>query len=292
MYQVATTHMLTDPALKGLNQPDVMTLHLQFIRPCVVQESTVVVSALKTGKTTSNLQLSLYQDDILRALALVTTANFDSPLGPSIASSSPNLHPTPFPKPDFSRILANQPDEYWLPSRFTGDLIAGVSGTMLMCRPRYDYDVTGFSDGWHVFKEGQAMDGARLALLGDFVPSMSQTFLGTGLPSDDKAHLDKVRAVSKQSPGVPVAYEFMITEMMKSKEIEQTMSLSYEFKRRLPKEGLGWVYKRIQAGLLENGRVDATMSVLNQDLELLMTCRHFILSMGSSRKYANAKASL
>lgn len=291
IHHVASTHMVTDPVLKPLNQPDIMTMHIQFLRQCVVQESTVVITVLKSGKSACNLQLELYQNGVLNVFALATTTNFDVVFGPS-PSILPKLHPVPFPKPDLSRIEAGHADGSWIPAAFGGDLMSGVFRETLVARPRSDYDDPLCSDAWHSFRNGATIDATRLALLGDFIHGLSATLRATGGAGDDNAFLRDVRSSYEKSPGAVAVSEVSIADVMKRTDMEQTMSLSYEFKRRLPREGVRWVLKRIQTGLMENGRADANVSILDEDGKLLMTCRHSILVLEIGRKFVAPKASL
>lgn len=153
------------------NQPDIMTLHIEFLHPCELQNSTISINPLKAGKLACTLQAHLHQGGKLKVFALVTTTNSDKSLGHSTASPW-KLNPPPLPKPDFKQVLAGKPDENGLPSHHAGDL-APVTGKLLAVRTRTDYPVQGFTDGWNTFVGGEGMDASYLALLADFIPSMS-----------------------------------------------------------------------------------------------------------------------
>lgn len=55
----AQTYLRTDPALVKVNQPDVLSLHLEFLRACTHDDSIIKVVPLKIGGTVSTLQLQL-----------------------------------------------------------------------------------------------------------------------------------------------------------------------------------------------------------------------------------------
>lgn len=55
----AQTYLRTDPVLVKVNQPDVLNLHLEFLRVCTHDDSTIKVVPLKIGATVSTLQLQL-----------------------------------------------------------------------------------------------------------------------------------------------------------------------------------------------------------------------------------------
>lgn len=178
LYHAVSTHITTDPGLKKLKQPDIMTLHVEYLRPCLIQDSVATVTALKAGKTATNLQVLLYQNDQLKALALATTATFDVSLGPTVRNilTTANMCPPPTSAPDFEAAWAGKPLRDWLPCYYTGD-ISRVVGNLLVLRPCEEYTVDGFADGWHRFNDPVTIDSTSLTFLGDFIPSMSQTLL-------------------------------------------------------------------------------------------------------------------
>lgn len=55
----AQQYLRTDPALVKANQPDVLSLHAEFLRVCSQDESIIKVIPLKVGGTVSTLQLQL-----------------------------------------------------------------------------------------------------------------------------------------------------------------------------------------------------------------------------------------
>lgn len=55
----AETYLRNDPAMLKVNQPDVLNLHVEFLRVCTHDDSTIKVVPLKIGGTVSTLQLQL-----------------------------------------------------------------------------------------------------------------------------------------------------------------------------------------------------------------------------------------
>ncbi|KJK74898.1 hypothetical protein H634G_09732 [Metarhizium anisopliae BRIP 53293] len=154
-----------------------MTLHIEFLHPCELQNSTISINPLKAGKLACTLQAHLHQGGKLKVFALVTTTNSDKSLGHSTASPW-KLNPPPLPKPDFKQVLAGKPDENGLPSHHAGDL-APVTGKLLAVRTRTDYPVQGFTDGWNTFVGG------------------------TSSAQDYNTYSAKVREWCDKNPGVP-----------------------------------------------------------------------------------------
>lgn len=55
----AQTYLRTDPVLVKANQPDVLNLHIEFLRVSTHDDSTIKVVPVKIGGTVSTLQLQL-----------------------------------------------------------------------------------------------------------------------------------------------------------------------------------------------------------------------------------------
>lgn len=55
----AQTYLRTDPVLVKVNQPDVLNLHLEFLRASTHDDSIIKVIPLKIGGTVSTLQIQL-----------------------------------------------------------------------------------------------------------------------------------------------------------------------------------------------------------------------------------------
>lgn len=55
----AQTYFRTDPALRKVNQPDVWSLHIEFLRICTHDDSVLKVVPLKIGGTVSTIQLQM-----------------------------------------------------------------------------------------------------------------------------------------------------------------------------------------------------------------------------------------
>jgi hypothetical protein len=110
LYHVASTYFETDPSIAARKQPDVHTMHVEYLHPCELLDSIVTVTPLRVGAIASTIQLHLIQNDKLKVVALATSTNFGKPIGPS-APTAWTLHPPPAPRPDFDRILISQPDD-------------------------------------------------------------------------------------------------------------------------------------------------------------------------------------
>lgn len=289
IYEAVATHLVNDPALAEKNQPDVLNLHLDFLRACVRDVSTITITTLKAGAAASFLQVHLYQKDALKVVALATSTNFDVTIGPS-APTNWALNPPPKPKPDFGRIVAHKPDDNWLPSSNVGEVFA-FTKRMYTLNPRGGHPVDGICDAWNGFQhEGdERMDATYVALLSDILPSMPDTLLRNNGLYDAHTYYKRMEEWAEKNPGKPALIPNSLADAKKSKTFSATQTLDLEFKRRMPKDGQKWMFTRTTTKMMEKGRTDVHLTMLNEDMELVAMARQVILVLEAQRKFRDEK---
>ena len=65
-----------------------------------------------------------------------------------------------------------------------------------------------------------------------------------------------------------------------------TLVLNLDIKKLLPSEGVEWLFVRVVAKSIRNGRKDLDVTILDQEGELVATSQHVALVMGSERNMA------
>lgn len=287
IHHAAATYLSTNPTLTVRNQPDVLSMHLEFLRPCEPRNSTITITPLKVGAAASTFQLQLAQEGKPKVLAIITSTNFNKSIGPS-AKTAWSLQPAPAPMPDFNRVLAHQPDENWIPGRVVGELIP-LTRRKLGLLPREGFPVNGVCDAWHSFLADERMDASYLALMADSTPSMSDTLLYNGGPYDAHAFHKQMAEWAKENPGVPCVITNSIAEAMQATYFNITLTMDIKYKQRLPKEGLCWAFTRAATKMLQDGRMDLDVTIYNEDMELLVTSQQLILVLDAQRKFRGSK---
>ena len=282
IHHVAATHLATEPALVARNQPDILTLHFDFLRPCAVRETTITVTELKIGARTSTLQLQMAQDGQTKVLALATSVNMDSP-GPTGATAW-QLRPSPPPAPDFEAVAAHKPDAHWLPAHLSGEIFP-LTRHMMYLNPREGFPTDGICDAWNTFLGDERMDATYLTLMTDVVPSMSDTILRNGGLYDAHKTFAQAKEWAREHPGIPCELTNSLKEAMRASIHNNTVTLDIEFKRRLPKEGVQWIFARAESRMLENGRLDLDVTICDRDMNLLCVARQAILVLEAERKF-------
>ncbi|GAB1318166.1 Thioesterase domain-containing protein [Madurella fahalii] len=287
IHLTAATHLTTDPELAAKKQPDILKMHLQFLRQCGRRESTITVSVLRTGAATSTLQLQFSQKGQIKVLAIVTSINFDKPLGPSVPAAW-TLLPPPKPKPDLKGcIAARRPDGNWLPARMSGEIL-NVTGNMLVLNPRGGFPVDGIHDAWYGFTadhQHERMDPTYLAFMADIIPSMSDTLMRNRGLYDAHAFSEKLERWADENPGVPAEITTTLAEALRAKTFNATVTLDIEFKRKVPAHGLEWVFTRTVTKMLEGGRMDLDITICNEKMELVCTAQQLVFVLEAERKF-------
>ncbi|KAI0469954.1 thioesterase family protein [Xylariaceae sp. FL0804] len=309
VHHAAATYLAAEPTLAARKQTDVLTLHLEFLRPCGRTQSTIVVTPLKIGAVSSTIQLQLSQGGQVKVLGLATSTNFDQVLGPTVPTAWRPL-PPPHPVPDFQRILAHHPDPNWLPARLSGEIIP-VTSRLLVLNPRGGHSVVGTCDAWNGCisdnrttenrpetpsmdaerVDVERMDATYLAMMTDIIPSMSDTLLRNNGLYDAHAFFEKMECWAESHPGVPAQINNSVAEALQATTYNNTLTLDIEYKRRLPSEGLRWIFTRTSTRMLQQGRMDLDITMCNEDMELVCTARQLVLVLEAQRKFGRKSGS-
>ena len=69
-----------------------------------------------------------------------------------------------------------------------------------------------------------------------------------------------------------------------------TLSMSVEIKALPPPGGWKWLFVRIEAGVIKNGRFDINVVICNEDKELVAISRHVALVVDGSRNNTKVAA--
>lgn len=284
IHLAATTHFRT--TLKEHNQPDVLTLHLEFLRFCTLDGIDITVTDLKRGDTYCTIELKVAQKGLIKVIAHATSTNFSQALGPTEITQW-KFDPPPKPVPDFVKISANQPDENWLPGRVNGDILP-LTRHMLTLNARGGFETPGILDGWNSFP-GQTMDAACVALLCDLVASMSDTLLHNGGIYDAHKNFADIESWAEENPGVPCELTNSFADAARSTTWNATVTMDMEFKREIPETGLQWAFTRASTKRLQNGRMDLDLTICDETMEPVCLGRQVILVLDAKRRFEGKK---
>lgn len=289
LFHVASTYFQTDAAVVAKNQPDVHSMHIEFLHPCELMDSIVEVTPLRIGALASTIQLNLTQTDKLRVVALATSTNFDVVIGPS-AKTAWTLHPPPPPVPDFKKVLDKKPDENWIPFYVKGEIFP-LTERMFSLLPRQGHKVDGVVDTWAAFQTNKNMSSLHIALFTDLMASLSDTLLRNNGLYDSHAHHAMALKVAQETPGGFAVVENSLADAMKLKVFNSTTCLDMEFKKRVPADGVRFVFQRVVAKRLVGGRMGIDITICDEDMDLVCTAQQVILVLDIGRRVQGSKGS-
>ncbi|KAF2090519.1 hypothetical protein K490DRAFT_24029, partial [Saccharata proteae CBS 121410] len=251
--RVARTHFET--TLAAQNQPHTITLHLEFLRRTQVGPATFTVKDAKLGRQTSVIHVSLVQDGRDEVVGYITNSNLNTETGVSF-STGWSLDPAPAPV-DLDKLAAGK-DEHWLE---------------LKERPYASFRKVTAKVRWYLPRKGQATD------------SLADEWLRL-LPGERFTN-DSLGIVSDLWP--------QIVEKMQAREGKAarfwypTLLLNLDVKKALPEEGVEWLFARVRAKQIKNGRQDLEVVILDERGEIVALSHHVALVLGAERNTAQRR---
>jgi hypothetical protein len=284
----AETHCRT--TLSAQDQPDIMSLHFDFLRMCELQDIDIAIRDLKVGSGISTIQLELTQKGRIRVVATATSTNFDRPFGPTVETDW-TLRPPAVTPPNLAAVDCNQPDPNWLPCRIEGEIIP-FTRRLVTLYPRDGFPLAGLCDSWNGLIGSERMDAPFVTLMTDYIPSMSDTLLHNGGLYDAHRIWQMMDRGAQTNPGVPAPVINTIKDAMSVATINSTLTLDIEFKKRIPFEGLQWTFTRTEAKKLADGRMDVELTICDDQMKLICWARQIILTLDPSRRFKGPKQTL
>jgi acyl-coenzyme A thioesterase PaaI-like protein len=273
---VASQHFRT--TLSSQNQPHLLALHLEFLRRTDVGPATFVVRDVKLGRQMSIIHVTLSQGAREEIVGYITHSNlsvekgvsFDthwlsrSDLGGVDTSSLENgtnnvwLEKQPWPMAEF-RKAANH-FRTWMPRR--GQTVQ--SG--------YDF--------WSCPAEaGARWKNDSLGYLVDCFPQLLESYLQEGVdPYSLKMDVDpEMRVRSKELSKKAGNFWY------------PTVLLNIDVKKALPEEGERFLFTRVRAKQIRNGRYDLEVVIVDPSGDLVALSHHVCLVVGAERNMAKRR---
>ncbi|KAF2762530.1 thioesterase family protein [Pseudovirgaria hyperparasitica] len=281
IHAAASLHLRS--TLSSFDQPDVHTMHVEFLRLGAHEPFTISITDTKTGRGTNFLQVHVLQAKILRAIASITSTNFDISFGPTKRSEAA-LHPPLTPIPDFEKVAANEVEANWLPGCYTSEVV-GLSNRIHTLYPRLGFPITGVHDMWMSFADPERITSTHLALQCDMQPSLSDTMRRTGSIFDAHRIHETFATGARENPGLEVRYELKMEEAKRAETWMSTLTLDAEYKRRVGDEGLRWVRCRTVVDGLREGRMDMSVTLGDESGETVVLARQAVLVLDTKRRF-------
>ncbi|KAF9878805.1 thioesterase family protein [Colletotrichum karsti] len=266
--------------LAARGQPDTISAHFEYVNRTEVGPAILVVEEVKLGRTISTLHITLYQHDLQptapwlgsksrkNVLAYLTNTRISLEKGLTLSTGwtvTPPLKPV-----DFSMLELNR-DPHWVKrDKLTARAVsfARAHNNLEHYVPR-EGTRRGMADIWLRFKAGQKFTNASLGYIADAYPTIVEGW--------------RPRRDEEQTP-------FRSNEMF----WYPTIALNLDVKKTLPEEGVEWLFIRCLAKVIQNGRLDLEVVILDRDQNVVALSNHVNLVLSAERNlkersHANGK---
>lgn len=304
--------------LFSANQPDAIAAHFTYVSRTSVGPAVLVVTEVKRGRATSVLHIALYQSDLTllpsvgtgtatisssteivqcgapAVVAYLTQGSVALERGPSLPTGYQlqTAGPPLLPRPDFARLAAagaseGAGDENWVFEPYPADSYRRALRNLVYFMPRRPQalpmpdadggvgriadDVNGGSGGkaqlvvdrWIRLSCGERFTGTSLGYVADSYPYVVESFRpppGDGGESSPYADL-----FANGNFWYP------------------TLVMNVETKKALPEAGVEWLFIRVTAKMIRNGRLDLEVLILDEMMDLVAVANHVNLILSSER---------
>lgn len=273
-------------------QNNVINLHLQFLRRTAVGEAIFTVKDVKLGARISNLHLTVAQVDersgklVDEVQGYITVSDMGAEEGLSLKTGY-KLYPEPLPV-SLSALSKDEDSNYIRRGRdvFADFRKAALQLKMHLIRPskRPAHFPKALIDQWILYQP-QAQGGKgrftndSLGFVVDIFPQIIEQYTNQAA---EEAALGRDWSSEE-------AKEFKKKFKVNPAFWYPTLYLNLEVKKLLPKEGVDWLFVRIEAKSIKDGRFDLMVHVLDEAGDLVALSTHSSLAVDASRNTTRGK---
>ncbi|KAK5110844.1 hypothetical protein LTR62_005555 [Meristemomyces frigidus] len=270
--QVIRLHF--DTTLRKQNQPHTMALHLDFLRRTELGPTLFKVKDVKIGRQTSVVHVTLSQGDREEVVGYITNTNLDTEAGYSVPTDWV-MHPEA-PPVDISK-LDSDTDKVWGERKLWPFSDFRVATQRIRAWfPRKGQHSKALVDQWLALREpDDRWTNDKLGYVVDTFPQILENYL--------LAPLDPYSVEFEREHGVDEQNKLM---QGKAKMWYPTVLLNLEVKKALPTAGVKFLFVRLQAKMIRNGRYDLELIVKDAEGDLVALSHHVCLAVSSERNTA------
>lgn len=271
---VAETHSRL--TLSHLAQPNVFSLHLQFLRRTSVGPAHFSVREIKQGARTSTLHVTLSQGDpqprpCIEGYILLTNLKSESQAGLTLPiPTSSLLYPPPHPI-SHTELLESTTDDHWALQSWPFARFRKATQHIAIYLPKTPL-APHIVDEWLRFTPyGQPSRWTTPAIpfVCDMFPQMVEHILA-----------------NTAEPPVSIGARHENTGKETAKFWYPTVALNLDVKKTLPEEGVEWLFVRVQTKVVRGGRLDLEVTVCDEAMQVVALSNHVTLILGSERNLA------
>ena len=259
---VAQRHFQT--TLKRQNQPHCMILHLDFVQRTSTGPAFVTIKDIKLGRQTSTIQVTLTQANRDEIIGILTHTNIGAEAGISLPTSFQLVPPAP--AANLSKFSSGG-DGTWEKWTTPRPDFRKAANQMEIFLPRGDRTARGVIDQWIRFANGERFTSVSLGLIADMFPQMTESY-----DADQEA-----MAMAGVTP----------TQLLR--HWYPTLALNLDVKKVLPEGGLEWLFVRVVAKQIRNGRKDLEVIIMDEGGEVVALSHHVAMIVDVARNLAKRR---
>jgi hypothetical protein len=275
--QVATAHFKS--TLSSQNQPHTITLHLNFLRRTQTGPALFTVQDTKLGRQTSIIHVTLSQPKSNNAkppfaatdlreevVGYITNINIATETGVTFDTGYELSPPAP---PVNLSLLRQDKDKNWArQGAMPFASFRKASQKVQFHFPRCGQVIRSIGDEWLCFSNGEKFTNESLGYLADTFPMPVEQF------REDKNPYDVTPSGAQSAKAKPARYWY------------PTLVLNLDIKKALPEEGVEWLFGRVRAKQIKNGRMDLEIIIMDEGGDIVALSNHVCLVLGSERNTA------
>ncbi|KAL8999283.1 MAG: hypothetical protein Q9169_001828 [Polycauliona sp. 2 TL-2023] len=255
-------HFSTTHAARS--QPHTVTLHLSFLRRTSIGPATFAVRDVKLGRRTSTVHVSLTQHDETEpsVVGYFTQSNLHTEQGISLDTAW-SLHPSPLPLLS-TAALKEDNDPNWQRAHRSASFRKAAARTIWYLPRHHAQLAPAMADEWICLADGGKFTQTSLGFVVDQFPQIVEMYPAEQQQQqpDKESRDEPIRTTVKWYP---------------------TVLLNLDVKKALPEQGVEWLFVRVRAKRIENGRMDLEVVVLEEGGELVAVSNHVCLILDAER---------
>lgn len=265
-----------DTTLRSRDQPHTIALHLDFLRRTNNGPAIFKIKDVKLGRQASVVHVMLYQNGSEEVVGYLTNSNISKDSGLSFETSW-ELHPKPLPVKDFSSLEADMDPNWGERSQWPFSDFRKAATKVRAWFPRTQQHSKSCLDMWFCFRDPKStFTNEALGFICDTFPQMIESHvIGWDIYSleFERKHSDEEqRRLIKKSGFKQMWYP--------------TLLLNLDVKKALPEEGVKFLFSRVQAKQIKNGKYDLEVILMDTEGDLVATSHHVVYAVGAERNTA------
>ncbi|TKA75565.1 hypothetical protein B0A49_04600 [Cryomyces minteri] len=271
--QVASAHFRT--TLSKQKQPHTITLHLEFLRRTQEGPATFVVKDAKLGRRMSTIHVTLIQGKREEVVGYITNSDISTEEGVSFKTGY-ELHPAPYTA-EVSKLRADKDTNWQEQKNMPFASFRKASQKVRFFFPRKGQLMQSLADEWLYFRNGEKFTNESLGYVSDVWPQLVESYRSGGDPYNAKRESSNQDAVTEGKKKGWAKFWY------------PTLLLNLDVKKALPAEGVDWLFVRVRAKQIRNGRLDLEVVILDETGDIVALSHHVSLVLGAERNMAQRK---